>query len=115
MKKRKAVLLFGSMLALYPVSYLVASRNGAYDARGPWGGSSLADGRDALAPKWGYDWYAFPDASSTFEKGVEHFYCPLQALDRRLWHRNFRDRRLPPKYPIRNYVDPETGILRSLP
>jgi hypothetical protein len=115
MKKRKAVLLFGGMIALYPASYLVASRNGAYDARGPWGLSYLSDGRAALAPKRGYDWYAFPDTSSTFEKGLEYFYYPMQSLDRALWHRNFRDRQRPPRHPVRNFVDPETGFLRNLP
>lgn len=112
MKKRRAVLLFGSMLALYPVSYLVVSRNGAYDAR-LWGLAQGPNNTAVLLPKFGYQWYALPDASSDIDRCVEWFYLPMEKLDRKLWHKDHDSLKPHPKYPMRNQVDPEKG--RSFP
>lgn len=94
MPKRRALLLLGLILALYPVSYLVVSRDGFYDP-GPLGFGQGPGDTTILVSKFGYAWYPFDGCdlgrdgfqSAPVQASFSIFYLPLMELDRRWWHR----------------------------
>jgi hypothetical protein len=104
MPKRRALLLLGLILALYPVSYLVVSRDGYYDP-GPVGLGQGPGNTSILVSKFGYKWYPFegfcdlddfPD--TPIPALFSTLYRPLLELDRRWWHTE--EKAEPGIYPI---------------
>jgi hypothetical protein len=92
MPKRRALLLLGLILALYPVSYLVVSRDGYYDS-GPMGFAQGPGRTVKFVSKFGYAWKPFKgfcdfdDFESVPVPALYSvFYRPLPKLDRRCWH-----------------------------
>jgi hypothetical protein len=117
MQKRRALLLLGLLLALYPVSYLVVSREGFYDP-GPLGLRQGPGNTAILAPKFGYRWHPFdelcdlddfPDAP--LPALLSTFYRPLLELDRRWWHTE--ERAESGEYPVKNGVVGSTWTIRT--
>ena len=91
MPKRRALLLLGLILALYPVSYLVVSRDGYYDP-GPLGLRQEPGDTAILVSKFGYMWHPFDGCdlddfrSAPVPALYSIFYLPLMELDRKRWH-----------------------------
>lgn len=92
MPKRRALLLLGLILALYPLSYFVVSRNGFYDP-GPMGFAQGPGRTVILVHKFGYEWHPFEDfcGLDDFQRSpvpalFSTFYLPLLELDRKWWH-----------------------------
>jgi hypothetical protein len=93
MPKRRALLLLGLILALYPVSYLVVSRDGYYDS-GPMGFAKGPGRTVILVSKFGYAWYPFHGCelglddfqSAPVQASFSILYLPLMELDRKWWH-----------------------------
>ena len=91
MPKRRALLLLGVILALYPVSYLVMSRDGYYDS-GPMGFTKGPGRTVILVSKFGYAWHPFDGCdlddfrSAPVQASFSIFYLPLMELDRQWWH-----------------------------
>lgn len=92
MPKRHALLLLGLILAMYPVSYLVVSRDGFYDP-GPLGFGQGPGNTTILVSKFGYEWLPFEGFCDfgNFESApvpamFSTLYLPLLELDRRWWH-----------------------------
>ena len=106
MRKRRALLLIAALLALYPVSYTVVSRNGYYDP----GFLGLAQGPDdtiVFRSKFGYRWHPFEglcqpgDFSGSPDKALlSTFYYPLLLLDRMWWHTEERSES--GRFPVRH-------------
>jgi hypothetical protein len=110
MPKRRALLLLGLMLALYPVSYLVVSRDGFYDP-GPIGTRQGPGNRVIFISKFGYTWHPFHEfctlgnfRSAPVPAFFSAFYRPLLALDRQWWHTEMKaesgDYRVKPVFSI---------------
>lgn len=119
MPKRRALLLLGLLLALYPVSYLVVSRDGYYDP-GPMG-FAQGPGRSVIyVPKFGYAWYPFDGCDfglDHFQSAPVHasfstFYLPLMELDRQWWHTE--EKAESGKYPVKRgfSIGGKTGTAR---
>ena len=92
MPKRRALLLLGLILALYPVSYLVVSRDGFYDP-GPAGLGQGPGDTVILVSKFGYRWHPFEGFCDLEDFPVtpipalfSTLYRPLLELDRTFWH-----------------------------
>jgi len=92
MPKRRALLLLGLILELYPVSYLVVSRDGFYDP-GPLGLGRGPGDSTILVSKFGYKWQPFEGfcdlddfRSAPVPALFSAFYRPWLELDRRWWH-----------------------------
>ena len=91
MPKRRALLLLGLIFAMYPVSYLVVSRDGYYDS-GPMGFAKGPGRTVILVSKFGYAWHPFNGydrddfQSAPVPALFTAFYLPLLELDRSWWH-----------------------------
>jgi hypothetical protein len=106
MRKRRALLLLIVLLALYPVSYIVVSRNGYYDP-GPLGLSQGPDDTITFCSKFGYRWHPFDglcqpgNFSGAPDKALlSTFYYPLLLLDRKWWHTEGRSET--GRFPVRH-------------
>ena len=118
MPKRRALLLLGLILALYPVSYLVVSRDGYYDS-GPMGFVPGPGGTVKVVSKFGYAWIPFNGfcGLDEFRSGpvpalYSTFYRPLLALDRQWWHTEAKAES--GKYPVKRTfsIAGKTGTAR---
>jgi hypothetical protein len=92
MPKRRALLLLGLMLGLYPVSYLVVSRDGFYDP-GAVGLGQGPEGTTIFVSKRGYKWQPFEGfcdlddfPNTPIPALFSTLYRPLLELDRTFWH-----------------------------
>lgn len=106
MPKRRALLLLGLILALYPVSYLVVSRDGFYDP-GPLGLRQGPGNTAILVSKFGYRWHPFDGLcdlddfpTAPLPALLSTFYRPLLELDRRSWHTT--EKATSGEYPVKN-------------
>ncbi len=78
---------------MYPVSYLVVSRDGYYNS-GPMGFAPGPGGTVKLVSKFGYAWYPFDGCDlgldgfqiAPVQASFSIFYLPLMELDRIWWH-----------------------------
>jgi hypothetical protein len=117
MPKRRALLLLGLMLALYPVSYLVVSRDGFYDP-GPTGLRQGPGNTAILVSKFGYRWHPFDgfcdldDFSNAPLAALRSTsYRPLLELDRCWWHTE--ERAESGEYPVKNGMVGSTWTIRT--
>ena len=116
MPKRRALLLLGLVLALYPVSYLVVSRKGFYDP-GPAGLRQGAGNTAIIVSKFGYRWHPFEGFRDLNDFSVAPlpallgaFYRPLLELDRRWWHTE--ERAESGQYPVKNGIVGSTWTIQ---
>ena len=90
MPKGRAIGILTALVILYPISYLVASRDGAYEIH--------VVPLPPLEPEgihYGIEleevWEPFPSSKTSpgdFQSVVSKLYLPAALLDRKLWHRS---------------------------